>query len=99
MRVNWGDWENGKTVREEEQITKHKNQRREEQWGCQPWGLCNGVFVLCGGCDNGLLALAVSQLSASPLPPQEGLNVLLQPFPRQSEPRHARCPSEEVVGN
>lgn len=99
MRVNWGDWEKGKIVREEEQITKHKNQRRAEQWGCQPWGLCNGVLSLC--CDNGLLALAVSQLSASPVPPRvrEGLNVVLQPFPRLSEPQHARRPSEEVISN
>lgn len=74
---------------------KNRNQRRDEQRGCQPWGLCNGVLSLC--CDNGLLALAVSHLSASPAPPQEGLNVALQLFPRLSAPRNAYCPSKEVV--
>lgn len=100
MRVNWGDWENGKTVREDEANTKHKNQRRDKQWGCQPWGLCNGVLSLC--CAEAVIMacwLWLSPSSASPVPPQEGLNVVLQPFPRLSEPQHARCPSEEVFSN
>lgn len=101
IRVNWGDWENGKRVREEVQITKHKNQRREEQWGCQPEGSCNGVLSLF--CVEAVIMACWLWLSPSPLPllcpPQEGLNVLSQPLPRLSEPRHARCPSEEVISN
>lgn len=74
---------------------KNRNRRRDEQRGCQPRGLCNGILSLC--CDNGLLALAISHLSASPAPPQEVLNVVLVLFLRLSAPRNSYCPSKEVV--
>lgn len=47
MGVNWGDWENGKRMREEEQITKHKKTKGERSSGDVSQGVCVMASCLC----------------------------------------------------